>query len=94
MTVLPLRMVAAMSGLGSLVYIFGYTLYSVGDGNRVVLVSFSTQWIFFLPLVWVVGPYLRSGLLQIWLVQMAYGLLATALITAIWIDGRWKRIKI
>jgi MATE family multidrug resistance protein len=90
----PLRMVAITSGAGSLIYIFGYTLYSVGDGNRVVLVSFSTQWVFFLPLVWLVGPYLHSGLLQIWLVQMAYGALATALITAIWIDGRWKRIQI
>jgi MATE family multidrug resistance protein len=87
-------MVAVTSGVGSLIYIFGYTLYSVGDGNRVVLVSFSTQWIFFLPLVWLVGPYLHSGLLQIWLVQMAYGALATSLITAIWISGRWKTIKI
>ncbi|MCU1348582.1 MAG: hypothetical protein JWO56_1612, partial [Acidobacteria bacterium] len=40
------------------------------------------------------GPYLHSGLLQIWLVQMAYGTLATALIVAIWVNGRWKRISI
>jgi putative MATE family efflux protein len=94
MAVIPLRLVAITSGLGSLIYIFGYTLYSVGDGNRVVLVSFTTQWVFFLPLVWIVGPYLQSSLLQIWLVQMAYGALATALITAIWMNGRWKTIKI
>lgn len=94
MAIIPLRLVAATTGLGSLVYIFAYTLYSLGDGNRVVLVSFSTQWIFFLPVVWVVGPYLHQGLLQIWLVQTAYGALATILITALWIDGRWKRIKI
>lgn len=92
--ILPLRLVGITSGLGSLIYIFGYTLYSVGDGSRVVLVSFSTQWIFFLPLVWFVGLRLHSGLLQIWLVQMAYGALATALITAIWVNGRWKRLKI
>jgi Na+-driven multidrug efflux pump len=92
--ILPMRMVAATTGLGSLIYIFAYTLYSLGDGNRVVLVSFSTQWIFFLPLVWVVGPHLHYGLLQIWLVQMAYGLLVTSLITAIWMDGKWKTIKI
>jgi MATE family multidrug resistance protein len=91
--ILPLRLVAATAGIGSLVYIFGYTLYSVGDGNRVVMVSFGTQWIFFLPVVWFVGPHLHAGLLQIWMVQMVYGLLATALITAIWVDGRWKRVK-
>jgi multidrug resistance protein, MATE family len=92
--VIPLRLVAATTGVGSLIYIFAYTLYSVGDGKRVVMVSFSTQWLFFLPAAWIVGPYLKYGLLQIWLVQMAYGTLATALIIAIWVDGRWKKVKI
>ncbi len=94
MAVIPLRMVAATTGLGSLIYIFAYTLFSVGDGNRVILVSFGTQWIIFLPAVWIVGPWLRYGLLQIWLVQMVYGAIATVLITAIWAQGRWKSVKI
>jgi multidrug resistance protein, MATE family len=92
--IIPLRMVAATTGAGSLIYIFAYTLYSVGDGDRVLMVSVGTQWILFLPAVWVVGPYLNYGLLQIWFVQMAYGAIATALIIAIWIDGRWKRLKL
>lgn len=92
--VIPLRLVAVTTGVGSLIYIFAYTLYSVGDGKRVVMVSFSTQWLFFLPAAWIVGPYLKYGLLQIWLVQMIYGVLATALITAIWAGGGWKKIKI
>jgi MATE family multidrug resistance protein len=93
-SILPLQIMAATAGAGSLIYIFGYTLYSVGDGHRVVMVSFGTQWLFFLPLVYLVGPYLHSGLLQIWLVQLAYGTLATALIVAVWINGRWKRISL
>jgi len=92
--IIPLQIVAATAGLGSLIYIFAHTLYSVGDGNRVVLISFTTQWLFFLPAVWFVGPYLNYGLLQIWLVQMVYGLIATVLITSIWADGKWKKIKI
>jgi putative MATE family efflux protein len=94
LAVTPLRMVAATTGLGSLIYIFAYTLFTLGDGNRVIMVSFSTQWLFFLPAVWIVGPYLKYGLLQIWLVQMVYGAIATTLITAIWAGGRWKTIKI
>lgn len=94
LAIIPLRMVAATTGLGSLIYIFAYTLYSVGDGNRVIRVSFATQWLIFLPAVWFVGPYLHYGLLQIWLVQMVYGTIATAWIVAIWADGRWKKIKI
>jgi putative MATE family efflux protein len=91
--VLPMRLVAATAGLGSLIYIFAYTLYSVGDGNRVTLISFGTQWLFFLPAVWFVGPYLHYGLLEISFVQVAYGALATLLITTLWANGRWKQIK-
>jgi MATE family multidrug resistance protein len=94
MALIPLRLTAATTGIVSLIYIFAFTLFSVGDGNRVMMVSFSTQWLFFLPAVWLVGPYLHYGLLPIWLVHVAYGGLATALITALWADGRWKRIKI
>jgi multidrug resistance protein, MATE family len=92
--VVPLRIVAATSGIGSMIYILAYTLYSVGDGKRVTIVSFGTQWIFCLPAVWIVGPYLKYGLSQIWMVQMANGIIGSALITAIWADGRWKKIKI
>lgn len=94
MAVIPLQLVAVTSGIGALVYILMYILYSVGEGNRVAVVSFSTQWIFYLPAVWFVGPHLHHGLLQVWIVQAAYGSLITALITAIWADGKWKTIKI
>jgi MATE family multidrug resistance protein len=94
LAIIPLRMVAATTGLGSLIWIFAYTLYTVGDGKRVTLVSFTAQWLFFLPAAWFVGPYLKYGLLQIWLVQMAYGIIATFLITYLWADGRWKKIRI
>jgi putative MATE family efflux protein len=92
--ILPMRLLAATTGIGSLIYIFAYTLYSVGDGKRVIMVSLGTQWLLFLPGVWIVGPYLRCSLLQIWFVQMAYGVLATVLITSIWADGKWKSIRI
>ena len=92
--VIPWQLQTGLAGLASLIYIFAYTLVSVGDGNRVALVSFGTQWLFFLPAVWFVGPHLNYGLLQISLVDAAYGALATVLITAIWADGRWKKITI
>ncbi|HEX6160863.1 MAG TPA: MATE family efflux transporter [Thermoanaerobaculia bacterium] len=86
----PMRLVAATAGLGSLIYIFAYTLYSVGDGNRVTMISFGTQWLFFLPAVWFVGPHLNYGLLEISFVQVAYGAIATMLVTSLWAGGKWK----
>ena len=90
----PWQLIMAMVGLGSLIYIFAYTLVSVGDGSRVALISFGTQWLVFLPAVWIVGPYLHYGLLQISFVQVVYGTASAALITAIWAQGRWKKIAI
>jgi len=92
--IVPFQLLGGTAAFGSLIWIFAYTLYSLGDGNRVMVVSFFTQWCLFLPAVWVVGPYLHYGLLQISFVQVAYGLISTILITAIWADGRWKTIQI
>lgn len=94
LAILPARLTGATLGLASLIYIFASTLMSLGDGKRVLLVSFATQWILFLPAVWLVGVTLQGGLLGITLVQLAYGALATSLITLIWRDGRWKQIRL
>lgn len=88
----PLQLTGALTGVTSLIFIFAYVLVSLGDGVRVLLVSVGTQWLLFLPAVWLVGPYLNYGLLEIWLVQTTYALTATAMITALWCDGRWKKI--
>jgi MATE family multidrug resistance protein len=92
--IIPAQLTGAFLGIASVIYIFASTLIALGDGKRVVIVSFTTQWIFFLPGVWVVGVMMHGGLMGITLVQLAYGLIATALITAIWSDGRWKKITI
>jgi MATE family multidrug resistance protein len=91
---IPTQLTGAFTGIVSLIYIFATTLVSLGDGKRVLIVSFSTQWALFLPAVWIVGMILNGGLLGISLVETAYGLIATALITGIWSDGRWKKIRV
>jgi multidrug resistance protein, MATE family len=90
----PFQMITGTAGLGSLIWIFAYTLYSVGDGTRVMIVSFCTQWLFFLPLVYVLGPRLHYGLLQISIAQIAWGFISTVLIVMIWAQGRWKTVRI
>lgn len=94
LAVLPWQLQIGTMGLASVIYVFAYTLVSVGDGNRVALVSFGTQWLFFLPAVWLVGPYLGHGLLVITYVDLVYGACSAALITTLWAQGRWKTIKI
>jgi MATE family multidrug resistance protein len=91
---LPMRMMGATAGIASLIWIFAYTLYALGAGKRVALISLGMQWIFLLPLVWIVGPYLHYGLLEIWLVNTVNGALVAAFITAIFADGKWKKIRL
>ncbi|QYF93464.1 MATE family efflux transporter [Massilia sp. PAMC28688] len=94
MAILPARLTGAFLGIASLIYIFATVLISLGEGKRVMIVSFATQWVLFLPGVWIVGVMMQGGLNAIMYVQLAYGALATTLIVAIWRDGRWKQIKI
>jgi multidrug resistance protein, MATE family len=91
---LPIQIEAATAGIASLIYIFGYTLNSLGEGKGIMIISLTTQWLLFLPAVWFVGPHLHYGLFQLWLVNTGYSLLATVLITRLWVAGGWKKIKI
>lgn len=93
MATIPAQLTGAFTGIVSLIYVFATTLVSLGDGKRVLIVSFSTQWAFFLPAVWVVGMILNGGLLGISIVETVYGLIATAFITSLWVDGKWRAIK-
>lgn len=89
----PMQLTGLFLGLASLIYIFAATLISVGEGKRVLLVSFLCQWLIFLPGVWIVGVNMHGGLIGITLVQLVYGAIATSFIVAIWHQGRWKTIK-
>ena len=92
-TALPLQIVGITSGLTSILFIFAYTLITIGDVNRVLAISFGSQWLFFLPVVWFIGANLNYGLLEVWIVHTIYALLATAMIAAVWSGGRWKQIN-
>lgn len=90
----PLQLFAISGTYATLVFIFANTLTSLGDGKRVLIVTFTTQWLIGLPIIWLIGPYLNYGILEIWYVRIAYGVIATALIVSFWNDGRWKEIKL
>ncbi|MFC3195075.1 MATE family efflux transporter [Marinicella sediminis] len=88
--VVPLQLIAMTNGVVSLVYIFSITLFSIGHGTAVLLVSFVLQWLIFIPAAWFVGPHLKMGLLGVWVAYTVYTLLATLFISMIWRIGKWK----
>jgi MATE family multidrug resistance protein len=92
MAVIPLQLIAMTTGLVSLIYVFSITLFSIGHGVGVLIVSFVMQWLIFLPAAWYIGLYLNMGLLEIWIAYTLYTLLAALFVTLIWQQGKWKVI--
>lgn len=90
MAVIPLQLIALTNGVVSLVYIFSITLFSIGHGTAVLLVSFVLQWLIFIPAAWYVGPHTQMGLIGVWVAYTIYTLLATLFISMIWRMGKWK----
>ena len=90
LAVTPLQILSATAGLGSFMYVFAFSLFSVGKGNLVFLVSFTTQWFLLLPLAWALVQYFHYGLFEIWIAQIIYGCSATFMITMIWMNKKWR----
>jgi Na+-driven multidrug efflux pump len=52
------------------------------------------QWVVFLPLAYLMGPVLGLGLTAIWLVQLGYRSIQTAIYVWLWNRRGWTSIKV
>lgn len=90
----PLVVTALMIWNDALGMILLQAHLGAGDSRRVMLVSVGYQWLFFLPLAYLVGPWLGNGLLAVWLLQAAYRFLQTLTVIHMWRDGRWAAVRV
>jgi Na+-driven multidrug efflux pump len=60
----------------------------------VLFIAASLQWLFLLPLVYVLGPLLGMSLLAIWIAYCGYRLLHAGVFTWVWKRGRWVGIAL
>jgi MATE family multidrug resistance protein len=90
----PLRVI----GIGLIFDVSGIVLSSslqgVGDMRRVLLVSFSLQWGFMLPVVYLIGPVLGYGLLPIWMVMVLWRVAGVAVYSTLWHRRGWAHIRV
>jgi putative MATE family efflux protein len=91
---LPLRLMGMGILLDGIGLILMQALLGAGASAVVMLVSVGLQWLLFLPLAWLVGPYLGFGLLAIWLVFVGYRSLQTISFIGIWRQRRWAGIRV
>ncbi len=92
--ILPLQIMGFGIMAEALIMIFMQSLLGAGDSKRVMYVTVPAHWLFFLPLVYIVGPTLGFGLLGIWIVQIVYRLLLGATLLILWSGKKWATIKI
>lgn len=91
---LPMILWAAMLGFDTAGMVLMNALIGAGDTRRSMWISLVWQWLFFLPLAWVVGPVLGWGLLGVWVVNGVYRLGQAYSSGAIWAGRRWMGIRI
>jgi Na+-driven multidrug efflux pump len=91
---LPLQITGLAICLDTAAIIFTHALLGAGANRTVMLISTLGQWFFYLPLAWIIGPYLGGGLLGIWLVQLLHRGLSSVVFAYIWSLKRWVHIRL
>jgi MATE family multidrug resistance protein len=90
----PMRIMGLTMPVEAMIFAFMHGLLGAGDAKRVMLVSVGAQWLFFLPLAYLVGPFLGFGLLGVWLLQGGSRALQSFLFTGMWRGRKWQHIKV
>lgn len=90
----PMRLVGATMVVEAVGIVMMHSLMGAGDVHRVMRLSISCQWIYFLPLAYVVGPMLGYGLMAVWCLNVSYRLLLACVFATMWQREKWASIKI
>lgn len=68
-------------------------LIGAGDTRRSMWISVIWQWLFFLPLAWLVGPGFGYGLIAVWLVNGVYRAGQSINCVTQWASRKWTYIS-
>lgn len=88
-----MRIMGITMPIEALGFAFMNGLLGAGDGRRVMMVTVGTQWILFLPIVYVIGPVLGFGLTSVWLWQGITRAVQVWALIAMWRGRKWQHIK-
>ena len=91
---LPLQMIGATVLVDALGLILMNSLLGVGAAKSVMFVAVGLQWLLFLPVAWLLGPYWGLGLNAVWLAMLAYRGLQTGVFAWLWQKRAWVAIRL
>ena len=90
---LPLQLLGLTACLAGLEPIFRLALLGAGESKRIMVWTVLLQWGLFLPAVWLAVQQ-SSGLLALWLLQIAWSLLSVVVYALLWRAGKWQSIRV
>jgi putative MATE family efflux protein len=91
---LPMVLWALMISFDTAGMVLMNALIGAGDTRRSMWISLIWQWLFFLPLAFVIGPILGFGLLGVWIVNGFYRVGQSINCASQWAGRKWAHIKI
>ncbi len=94
LALLPMILWALMISFDTMGMVLMNSLIGAGDTKRAMWVSVTWQWLFFLPLAFLVGPVLGFGLLGIWVINAFYRVGQALNVAWQWKGRKWTHIKI
>ncbi|HJP36793.1 MAG TPA: MATE family efflux transporter [Gammaproteobacteria bacterium] len=91
---IPMRLIGLTMVVEAVGIVLMHSLLGAGDVHRVMRISISCQWLYFLPLAYLIGPVLGYGLLAVWLLNISYRVLIASVFALLWQRGKWATIKV
>ena len=91
---LPMILWALMISFDTMGMVLMNALIGAGDTHRAMRISVIWQWVFFLPLAFLIGPVLGFGLVGVWVINGFYRVGQALNCAYQWNSGKWENIKI
>lgn len=90
----PLRVGAVVLLFDAVGLVLMNALLGAGDTRRVAYISVGMQWLVSLPAIYLVGPVLGYGLVEIWLFHGLSRLLQALVFAALWRSDSWRSLEV
>ncbi len=90
----PLLMTGLAICVDAAAIVFTQALLGAGANRTVMLITTCSQWLFYLPLAWLVGPLLGWGLIGIWTLQVIHRGMSSLIFCYVWSGKGWTGIRI
>ncbi len=91
---IPMLLWASVISLDIMGMALGNAMMGAGDTRRSMWISVIPQWLFFLPLAYVVGPVLGYGLLGVWILNGIYRVLQAVIYIQQWSGRKWAHVDL